>query len=997
MANKFFSKIVAISLVISFFAAPVYSFAIDIYDDPLLEPSSTNTDSYDTMSSNYNGVSDINRAVKDPAAAASLTSCSKAVPAAQRAVLGLQLAKQDPTKNDTLLTIFNNVPSLIGGIKAIDKAYVKNDDDETVLSDSAKKQWRNFGSNTANIATFGISGSAQRKKAEASGDNARLIELQEQETFRTECLDSIKISIAKNLLDRGTAEMVSLIQTGNFGDPMYVTNGKDWYNQMQDRTIIDVFGSDLRSRQAGQDLSNPYALSTIKNIISSTRDTTFQERTQYTLGNILLGIQNSYGTGAGVDNIKPDARATARALKDYSNNFSNGGWEAWLALTQNPANNPIGYGLLAQEELSRRQSAEEKAAQIENSDQLLSAKVCTSYINDDGVVVNKKTLSVKPTDTLKCLSSEVVTPGSLITERMKWFVTSDIRQLELADKFNSSISQILTTSINRATQLGLDQIKTKVSSRWSTSGFSSPLAQYAASRNGFLGGGNKTKVTYKGTTYELFLDTNSSFWKDNLNLERDLNDVQVGCDIKKGLYTTQKEYVEELAYMINPDTSPLPKVIPYVAVLDMCIPGPSAIWQDLSDPLFADYIDAVSSSDPQQLGSPDLAFTKINDVMNKRAKTSGTLNTIGSLTSAISPILPPPANGIGMIVGAGLNISSAIVKNRRVEGLKPGDYAAAINAFQQYTPLALETEAYKNKDNEVNSTIKAYEDYITYIYNTYSDANNLPVAAKARPVIGNIVEKNENVNATMEAYKSEYQSSVAVLKELEDIKRETDSIYATAKARMSAKYDVKDSTGKVVQKWDDMPAACTQACVAVNQPPPKPAFDSVTMMLKGLKLQNGLWTTGKSLRDLLGDTSNIATQATNFKADAGLFNNVSAYGGGTGTGTAGGTTTGGTTTGGISTAGGTTTGGTTSSSVPKIIYFTGDQIFINKGESVNLKWELLNTNVGILKDNSTFQTIKSSTTSSDSTKVSPTRTTSYTLTAQNGSQQVSKTILISVQ
>ncbi|OGI76888.1 hypothetical protein A3C57_03245 [Candidatus Nomurabacteria bacterium RIFCSPHIGHO2_02_FULL_33_12] len=905
MKKSHFFKSISYFIVFSFFVYPISSFAITIANDPY-NSTEDDSSSYKSTSGNYSGVADIGKATKDPAAKAALTSCNKAVPAAQRALLGLQYAKQDPTRNDTLLTIFNNIPALIGGASAVGSTWVKNpkyvSEEETsrlkelgawdgsqkseskfITNPAVKKEWKNYGSNAANVATFGISGKNQAKKAEAAGDTARLQELAEQETFRTECLDSIKISIAKNLLDRGTVEMVSLIQTGNFGDPMYVTDGEQWYKDMQNRTIVDVFGVDLNAISSGNNLSNPYAKSTIKNLINSSRGDTFQEKSYYTLGSTLLNIQNRYGTGTGVNNIRgdinsaynrakseEDIRKEKEAVQAFNNDFNAGGWDAWLALTQNQANNPIGYSILASEELSKKQAEKEKAFQAENSNQLLSKKVCTSYyVDSDGKpisnnntnreldfakIVNRKNIKINPNDPKACLKSEVVTPGSLITERMKWFVTSDIRQAELADKFNSSISTILTASINKATQIGLDEIKYKLSSRWNPDSFSSALGRYAANRSNFLNGGNKSRVSYQGVNYELFLDTNSSFWKSDFDLERDLNDVQIGCEINKGLYTTQKEYVDELEYMIDGTVSPLPQVIPYVALLDMCVPGPTPAWQELSDPFFAEYIDVVSEQNPDKLKSPDLAFTKINKLLAKKEKNSGTMATVGALTSSISSVLPPPANGIGMIVGAGLNIGSAIIKNKKIDGLTPSAYSSAINAFQQIVPQVMEEETYKNKDKEIEATIKAYEGYIDYIYTTYSDENNIPVAGKARPVIGNLMEKNENVNATIEAYNAEYPRALATLKELESIKKEVDAIYATARKRMSTKYpDTVDTTSKTsgkLMKWSDLPEACTQSCIAVKQKIEKPDYNEVQAILKGLKLTNGAWGSGKSLRQL---------------------------------------------------------------------------------------------------------------------------------------------------
>lgn len=934
LKNNLF-KISSYLLILAMLIAPFSTFAIDIFDPTVFEGQLSGYDS------NYDGVSDIAKALKDPAAAKSLTSCSTVVSAAQRSVLGLQYAKQDPTRNDTLLTIFNNIPALIGGAVLTSQAF-----EDGKLTDENKKRW----GNTWNAVTFGASNKNQTKKAEEAKDTDRIQELLEQEKFRTECLDSIKISIAKSLLDRGTAEMVSLIQTGDFGNPLYVTDGKQWLQQVQNRTIIDVFAADIRARENGQELSNPYALGTIKNVLSQNRSSSFQERTRFTLGDVLHNVQNRYGTNNGVNNTKADKDL---AVKKFNDDFKEGGWEGWLALTQNPQNNPIGYAILTQEELEKKSQEQEKALIAENSNQLLSKKVCVSYIDEEGKTVNKKSLKVNPNDPKTCLKSEVVTPGLLITERMKWFTTSDIRQLELADKFNSSISQILTASVNKIAQVGLDAITKKTASGWDSGGFSG-FNEYSFSRNNYFNGG-RTQVTYQSREYELFLDTNNSFWTDQLNLNRDLNDFQLGCEVKKGLYNTQKEYVEELAYMKNPATSPLPLVVPYVAVLDMCVPGPTLVWQDLANPLFGEYIDAVSSQDPQQLGSPNLAFTKINNILNKREKTSGTMATVGSLTGSISSILPPPANGIGMMVNAGLNIGAALVKNKRIEGFKPEDYRNAMAFFQQIVPQAIEIEAYKNKDKEIQDTITAYESYIDYIYTTYSNANNLPVAAKARNVIGNIIEKDENINATMQAYNAEYANAVVILNELDSIKKEVDNIYTIAQKRMSDKYDTRDSNGNII-KWNDVSPICNQSCDVVKQPIKKPDLIDVNKLVSGLELKDGIW----------GSRKIISANVDN----GGLFNNP------------------------ISDV--VSSGGTNSTGVPKIISFKIDDATLKQGQSTKLKWVVENASSVTLTSNTFSLPLHQSKANSYTLAITPFEDTKYILTVENGNLITNQTVSVKV-
>lgn len=930
MKTAFSYKIISIFLLSSLLLSPVTTFALDIYDPSIdqdnFDQSTAPKDDTRTASSNYRGTENLSKIRNDQNGSASLASCSQAVPAAQRAILGIQNAKANPVSSSVLESVFQNLPTLIAAgkqlgdyyapaskakeeIDVLEKSYnsaqdIKNSREQELLKylatnpdmsnpsvkskitnmendiykynqesekygnqikdkktqitgiqedrkEANKKTWRSYANTALDVGTMGFASGAIARKEQSGASGDRLTELQEQETFRTECLDSVKIAIASNLLDRGTEEMISKIQTGNWGDPMYVQNGNDYLNNLKDQTILEVFGTDLSNRRDGRDLSNPYALGTIKSIIGSNQEQTFQERTQYTLGAKLLSIQNNYGQGTGAANVVPDAKESARAVKEFTNDFSKGGWEAWLSLTQNPANNPIGYGILAQEELAQKEAQQKEAIEAESNPQLLSTKVCTQYKDKNGKTVNKKNFSLNPNDKSVCDKYEITSPGSILTERMKWYVTSDVRRLELANKFNSSISEVMSAGINRLTKYGLDQLGQTVSLKWTATN-NSPLAQYNTNMASFTAKANGNVVKYKNALYDLRIDLNNSYFKEDINLERDLNDVQIGCVVKKGFVTTQQEYVDELKYMADESTSPLPKIMPYLALLDMCVPGPTPAWQDYADKNFANYIDAVAAQDPQELTSPNLAFTKINNLLNKRDKTAGTMNTIGSVATSVGSVVPPPYGSIVMAAGALTNISASIVKNRKIggkDGIKPDLYRQAMAAFQEYVPLAINEEAGRNKEQDIQKSIEAYENYVGYISDNYSELNNIPVTAKANAKIGDLIEKNQNIENTKLAYSAEYENSLKILNELKSIQSEVNSIYAEARNNMQTEFNKTNTVPGA--KWDDTPEVCRQVCAVVTKPEVKQNFPLVSELLKGRKLlDNGIWTTNYKPFDL---------------------------------------------------------------------------------------------------------------------------------------------------
>ncbi len=1067
MKTTFSYKIISIFLLSILVLSPMSTFALDIMgpdDLNTVDNSIAPQDDSRPMSSNYAGTINVSKLKNDPNGAGSLASCSQAVPAAQRAILGIQMAKANPVSSSVLETVFQNLPTLIAagkqlgdyyapaskakdtleGLKkekeALEKEVVpkegKTEYEEPVykyefeessgfyvnklqnpgavkkftsaadlqkdldarkaaLNESIKNQseaipkiiedrketnkktWRSYANTALDIGSLGFASGAIAKKEQsrAAGDEGRLAELAEQETFRTECLDSVKIAIASNLLDRGTEEMISKIQTGNWGDPMYVQNGNDYLNNLKDQTILDVFGTDLSNRKAGRDLSNPYALGTIKSIIGSNQEQTFQERTKYTLGAKLLSIQNNYGQGTGAANAVPDAKASARAVKEFSNDFSKGGWEAWLSLTQNPANNPIGYGILAQEELAKKEAQQKEAIEAESNPQLLSTKVCTEYKDKNGKTVNKKNFSLNPNDKSVCDDYEITSPGSILTERMKWYVTSDVRRLELANKFNSSISEVMSAGINRLTKYGLDQLGQTVSLKWTATN-SSPLAQYNTNMASFTAKANGNVVKYKNALYDLRIDLNSSYFKEDVNLERDLNDVQVGCVVKKGFVTTQQEYVDELKYMAYEDTSPLPKVMPYLSLLDMCIPGPTPAWQTYSDKDFASYIDAVSAQDPQKLTSPNLAFTKVNNLLNKRDKTAGTLNTIGSVATTVGSVVPPPYGSIVMAAGALTNISASIVKNRKVggkDGIKPDLYRQAMSAFQEYVPLAIDEEAGRNKDRDIQKSIETYEGYVEYVGRVYAEENNLPVTAKANAKIGDLREKYKNIEDTKLAYNAEYEKSVKILNELKSIQTEVNSIYAEARANMQTEFEKTSPVSGA--KWDDTPEVCRQVCAVVKKPETKQNFPLISELLKGRKLlDNGTWTTGYKPFDLTKVPAERLLENTEmlFAGDPSKY----------------------------MVSGGTTGSGTTGTYTPpdtfEIISFTANNEDLNLGESAILNWEVEGADQVTITDELS-KTVKLTTKNlKGSFTIKPNASRTYTLKIVKGTNYESSGVKITV-
>lgn len=166
------------------------------------------------------------------------------------------------------------------------------------------------------------------------------------------CLNAIGKAYIKTLVDRLTVSTVNWIQTGNFGDSFFVKNQSVFFTDLKKEQIL-AFGQEL-----SDSAKYPFAKNFMMNTVNGFNNT-FQQNAQYSLNKYL---QNNSGYSA----------------QDFSGDFSKGGWGAWDALVQNPANNPLGFSLMAANELQRRIEEEATATKDElaQSGGFLDMKIC---------------------------------------------------------------------------------------------------------------------------------------------------------------------------------------------------------------------------------------------------------------------------------------------------------------------------------------------------------------------------------------------------------------------------------------------------------------------------------------------------------------------------------------------------------------------------------------------------------------------------------------------
>ena len=167
----------------------------------------------------------------------------------------------------------------------------------------------------------------------------------EQAKIWNECLSGIAIKIAKDQLALMTQSIVNWVNTGFGGNALFIKDREAFFNKIEDDNL-QAFISPLTDPTLSS--LYPFGKDVARFLVNNSKSS-FSSYGQSTL-------QNSLPEGT--------------TPEDFNNDFSRGGWNAWLSLTQNPANNPLGFSMLAIQESSRQ--AEEKIQ--EKKDELIQGK-----------------------------------------------------------------------------------------------------------------------------------------------------------------------------------------------------------------------------------------------------------------------------------------------------------------------------------------------------------------------------------------------------------------------------------------------------------------------------------------------------------------------------------------------------------------------------------------------------------------------------------------------
>ena len=246
------------------------------------------------------------------------------------------------------------------------------------------------------------------------------------------CLDAIAYALAKSLLAATTRSIIDWINNGFNGDPLFVTDPQGFFRDVLDQAT-GIFFIELGQTQICEPLRAPI----IKLLLTSR----YQDRVQCTLSTVLQNVE------------------------DFSLDFRNGGWAAWIQINE-PQNNIYGLAYLTADELQRQRAERERNArnEVDQGQGFIGVKKCLEYVQETIETENSIGERVlKERDTSLCKKETTLTPGQAVAEQLKITTTSGVRQAELADELNESVALVFDTLLNKLLTDGIASLSSSSS------------------------------------------------------------------------------------------------------------------------------------------------------------------------------------------------------------------------------------------------------------------------------------------------------------------------------------------------------------------------------------------------------------------------------------------------------------------------------------------------------------------------------------------------------
>lgn len=550
-----------------------------------------------------------------------------------------------------------------------------------------------------------------------SESTAKTADLNEKANTREECLNGLAYRVAKFALAKLTEKTVNWINSGFNGDPFFVRDPESYFKSIVDNEVNSILGPISQYKDTNK---YPYGRDFAKSFLQN-RVNTYNSYSQSNLNTYLN------------KNITPS---------QYSRDFGAGGWDGWLGLTQNPANNPIGFGVITSQEIADRsaKSTQQTLNELNWGDGFLSQKKCAE----------PKDYTPSKAKETPCKRWETVTPGIAISGQLSKVMGTSYNQLEMADQINESMSLVFDALTNQAMTWGVSKLSTKKDSSFTTFGGIGTNRIYSSTGEDIT---NKTGAG-SGWSGNSMNPSQQSGWF-NQSEEFDITGVKSRTNNLSQVLLNQKKYKIEL----SKTTEILPNILPNVGELDYCIPGPNPNWT-------TDVEYKLSQLDSLQAKGINLADPALQQISKGWDVAGNVLMVAGGVVSM---------TGIGAPIGMAIAGVGLLVKSIAgwVSSKKQDAYNADKTILEniQQAEIDMQNSLLAETDGLQRDQYKKYKQAIDKYY-----AKNIPIASKALGITSNINSYKEAIPEAITAYSDAINETTVNINELTDIKRQVDDI-----------------------------------------------------------------------------------------------------------------------------------------------------------------------------------------------------------------------------
>lgn len=549
------------------------------------------------------------------------------------------------------------------------------------------------------------------------------------------CLKSIARMVIKMLLQKITMSTVAWIQSGFEGKPFFIEN-------------IGVFMTDIARTeilQFGLEINDPNIFPFGRDYMirqASYFNRRFQENARYSLNEMIAETSPGYNAN------------------DFIGDFSKGGWNGWISMTQVPANNPLGFQLIASEELSTRVNGQvtDINTRLAQADGFLGDQRCvepkglTREAHNAALehpvqipIVDPATGKTVGYDTEgTCKRWEYVTPGKLVAEAATTAVNYPTDNLLKAEDMNDAVASIMDALLARFSSDLMNQGFANLSSQGSD-------GYLIIDQDNFYNNYNSTQVEndFNRTNIRGWLASNPHF-----NIRRDLT---------QALIDEQRIFIEKA----TEQNLVLDDLIKTIRQLDYCIPGPHPGWKQDSVRILAATKNAIVSKTPADMKNYDAEL--ITGLLKEVAFAAGAAigATIGSVVPGLGTAI---GAAIGALVGFAIDLLGGPSEERKVELY----YSGIVNMFtglhmnKKNTPKT----HIRNKHevtNAFDTILNRYEDLI----DKYFTPGFLPTVAEEAKIKFLQIPGYEEVQQTNRERIVALESTV---KRLSDLKIKIDTL-----------------------------------------------------------------------------------------------------------------------------------------------------------------------------------------------------------------------------